>query len=201
MSTSTAKTRTASPCKTRLPGRRRLLPHHRGHPPRRRVGGLTSPRKQYKNAIAALGLSQVGAARFFGSDERTGQRWAANGPPARRRRLSAPHDRPRSLSRRGHHLLGDAPPRLSAGARASAPPTQVRHPGETGETDRARPRREVPNMSAAPIRTAPAIEGVEGRIARALNSRSVAQVLRSRRGPWISTGMKIQAAQLTGGGG
>ena len=38
-------------------------------------------RNQYRAAIARVGLSQVGAARFFGSNERTGQRWAADGPP------------------------------------------------------------------------------------------------------------------------
>ena len=38
-------------------------------------------RTQYRSAIALVGLSQVGAARFFGANTRTGQRWAANGPP------------------------------------------------------------------------------------------------------------------------
>ena len=47
--------------------------------------------KQYRSAIDRVGLSQVGAARFFGSQHAhrpaMGRRW----PPARRRRLSAPH--------------------------------------------------------------------------------------------------------------
>ena len=43
---------------------------------------------QYRNALAALDLSQVGAARLLGVDERTSRRWA-NGerdipPPAER---------------------------------------------------------------------------------------------------------------------
>lgn len=33
--------------------------------------------KQYRAAIAALGLSQVGAARFLGVGDRTSRRWAA----------------------------------------------------------------------------------------------------------------------------
>jgi hypothetical protein len=32
--------------------------------------------KQFQNAIDRLGLSQVGAARLFGSDPRTARRWA-----------------------------------------------------------------------------------------------------------------------------
>ena len=36
---------------------------------------------QYRAAIDRVGLSQVGAARFFGANTRTGQRWAADGPP------------------------------------------------------------------------------------------------------------------------
>ena len=36
---------------------------------------------QYRAAIDRVGLSQVSAARFFGSNTRTGQRWAADGPP------------------------------------------------------------------------------------------------------------------------
>ena len=36
---------------------------------------------QYRSAIDRVGLSQVGAARFFGANPRTGQRWAADGPP------------------------------------------------------------------------------------------------------------------------
>jgi hypothetical protein len=44
------------------------------------AAGYETP-TQYRNAIDRLGLSQVGAARFFGSNERTGQRWAAAGPP------------------------------------------------------------------------------------------------------------------------
>ena len=36
---------------------------------------------QYRAAIDRVGPSQVGAARFFGANTRTGQRWAADGPP------------------------------------------------------------------------------------------------------------------------
>ena len=32
--------------------------------------------KQFQNAIDRLGLSQVGAAKLFGSDPRTARRWA-----------------------------------------------------------------------------------------------------------------------------
>lgn len=31
---------------------------------------------EYREAIAALGLTQVGAAKLFGVNERTGRRWA-----------------------------------------------------------------------------------------------------------------------------
>jgi hypothetical protein len=37
--------------------------------------------RQYETAIAAAELTQVGAARFFGADERTGRRWVSDGPP------------------------------------------------------------------------------------------------------------------------
>jgi len=37
--------------------------------------------KQYRAAIAALGLSQVGAARFLGVDGRTSRRWIAGERP------------------------------------------------------------------------------------------------------------------------
>jgi hypothetical protein len=36
---------------------------------------------EYRSALAKLGFSQVGAARFFMADPRTGRRWAADGPP------------------------------------------------------------------------------------------------------------------------
>ena len=39
------------------------------------------PAKEYRKAIAIVGLSQLGAARFFKAGPRTGQRWAAKGPP------------------------------------------------------------------------------------------------------------------------
>lgn len=32
---------------------------------------------EYRTTIAALGLTQVGAARFLGVDERTSRKWAA----------------------------------------------------------------------------------------------------------------------------
>ena len=37
--------------------------------------------KQYRIAIAKLGLSQRAAAKFFGVNERTSRRWAKDGPP------------------------------------------------------------------------------------------------------------------------
>lgn len=37
--------------------------------------------KEYRAALNTLGLSQVGAGRFFGVHEVTGRRWAADGPP------------------------------------------------------------------------------------------------------------------------
>lgn len=40
---------------------------------------------EYRVALDRLGLTQVGAARFFGVNEVTGRRWAAHdgsGPPA-----------------------------------------------------------------------------------------------------------------------
>ena len=36
---------------------------------------------QYRSALEKLGLSQRGAGPFFGVDERTSRRWAADGPP------------------------------------------------------------------------------------------------------------------------
>jgi len=39
------------------------------------------PAKEYRKAIAIVGLSQLGAARFFKAGPRTGQRWASEGPP------------------------------------------------------------------------------------------------------------------------
>jgi hypothetical protein len=40
--------------------------------------------EEYKKAVTRVGLSQIGAGRFFGVDERTGQRWGAgeSTPPA-----------------------------------------------------------------------------------------------------------------------
>ena len=38
-------------------------------------------RNEYRKAIAIVGLSQLGAARFFKAGPRTGQRWAAKSPP------------------------------------------------------------------------------------------------------------------------
>lgn len=37
--------------------------------------------KQYSDAIERLGLTQVGAARFLGVDERTSRRWIAGERP------------------------------------------------------------------------------------------------------------------------
>lgn len=37
--------------------------------------------KQYRTAIERLGLSQVRAGELFGSAGRSGQNWAAKGPP------------------------------------------------------------------------------------------------------------------------
>lgn len=37
---------------------------------------------EYRAAIATLGLSQVGAARFLGVHDVTGRRWAKEGCPA-----------------------------------------------------------------------------------------------------------------------
>jgi DNA-binding transcriptional regulator YiaG len=36
---------------------------------------------EYRSAIASLGLSQAGAARFLGVNERTSRRWAIDGDP------------------------------------------------------------------------------------------------------------------------
>jgi hypothetical protein len=36
---------------------------------------------QFREALAALGLSQLGAARLWGINPRTVRRWAKNGPP------------------------------------------------------------------------------------------------------------------------
>jgi len=33
--------------------------------------------EEYKKAVSRVGLSQIGAGRFFGVDERTGQRWGS----------------------------------------------------------------------------------------------------------------------------
>lgn len=38
--------------------------------------------KQYRAAIAKLGLSQRAAAKFFGVNERTSRRWAKDGAPS-----------------------------------------------------------------------------------------------------------------------
>ncbi len=35
----------------------------------------------YRQRIAALGLTQEEAGRILGASDRTGQRWAADGPP------------------------------------------------------------------------------------------------------------------------
>lgn len=37
--------------------------------------------KQYRSAIERLGLSQVRAGELFGAAGRSGQNWAAKGPP------------------------------------------------------------------------------------------------------------------------
>lgn len=39
-------------------------------------------KSEYRAAIASLGLSQAGAARFLGVNERTSRRWAIDGDPA-----------------------------------------------------------------------------------------------------------------------
>jgi hypothetical protein len=36
---------------------------------------------EYRDILAALGLTQVGAARLLGACPRTGQYWAKDGPP------------------------------------------------------------------------------------------------------------------------
>lgn len=38
-------------------------------------------KSEYRSAIASLGLSQAGAARFLGVNERTSRRWACDGDP------------------------------------------------------------------------------------------------------------------------
>lgn len=38
--------------------------------------------RQYRAALEQLGLSQEAAGELFGASRRTGQNWAAKGPPA-----------------------------------------------------------------------------------------------------------------------
>ncbi len=56
-------------------------PYHRSHPQPRGQQGHTMNRDQYLKAIAKLGVTQEAAAEHMGAHPRTGQNWAAKGPP------------------------------------------------------------------------------------------------------------------------